>query len=598
MQRTETGHWKSSEVARLLALVESERRYYQDLFAALPVAVAIVSEDQTLVAVNREFRQRFGLVHEDLSRVRVADLLPDPALERGLAELLAGEHRRASYEIQAGPRQIRVALKKINGWQDTPEAEILMTVEETGEGAPVAVPAATGTVAWRLDRESGRMVCLSANAEQSFGLPAEAWQTLEDWAATRIHPADRGMYLSFYERQEDEWTGAIDYRLIGADATVRSCRDVAAADAESVVGLTIDRSEDVRAARKARLEARAEASEKMAARLAHVANNLMMIVGGYSAELMDSLAEGDTRRGDIQEIINASNRLAALTAQMNPMAAQRSAEAAGGFSLSRWAQSRGAVLDGPDALVEAGETAVTALSDAVVQTAGEVRLSVSYSAEVEQAEIRFVFPGKSELEAEGLLDPFAGPKIGSDPPYGPMKPLKRLMEAGAEAWVEERAEGACLVVVLPAESAAEAPLEKQAPSAPSYTVLLVEDEDGLRALLVKALRRAGYEVLEAASAEAALEALELRRARFDLLATDLTLPGMGGGKLAMEVRWLYPETPVVFMTGSSEDAEAAALMKSDSGVKLLNKPFAVDALVQAVSAALDVPRARGASAGG
>ena len=194
-------------------------------------------------------------------------------------------------------------------------------------------------------------------------------------------------------------------------------------------------------------------------------------------------------------------------------------------------------------------------------------------------------------------DPFAGPKIGTDPPYGPLKPLKRLMEAGAEAWVEERAEGACLVVVLPAESAAEAPSEKQAPSAPSRTVLLVEDEDGLRALMAKALKRAGYEPLEAASAEVALEALERRRSAVDLLATDLTLPGMGGGKLAMEVRWLYPDTPVVFMTGSSEDADAAALLKSDAGVKLLNKPFAVDALVQAVSDVLNAPKARGASAG-
>lgn len=595
MQRTETGHWKSSEVARLLALVESERRYYQDLFAALPVAVAVVSEDQTLAAVNREFRQRFGLVHEDLSRVRVADLLPDPALERGLVELLAGEHRRASYEIQAGPRQLRVALKKINGWQDAPEAEVLMTVEETGEGAPAAM-AAAGTVAWSLDRESGRTACRSANAEHSFGFPAEAWQSLEDWAASRIHPADREMYLSFYRRQDEDWSGSIDCRLIGPDASIRECRDVAAADRESVVVFTIDRTADARASRKARLKARVEASEKMAARLAHVANNLMMIVGGYSAELMDSLAEGDTRRGDLQEIINASNRLAGLTAQMNPMAAPKGAGAVG-FNLARWAQSRGAVLDGPDALIEGDEVALTLLSDAVVQTAEEVRLSVSFAADVGEAEIEFVYPGKSELEAEGLLDPFAGPKIGSDPPYGPMKPLKRLMEAGAEAWVEERAEGACLVVVLPAELAAGTPSEAQAPSAPSCSVLLVEDEDGLRALMAKALRRAGYEVLEAASAEAALEALEQRRSAVDLLATDLTLPGMGGGKLAMEVRWLYPDTPVVFMTGSSEDAEAAALMKSDAGVKLLNKPFAVDALVQAVSAALDVPKARGASAG-
>lgn len=597
MQRIESGHWRPSEVARLLALVESERRYYQDLFAALPVAVAVVSEDQTLAAVNREFRSRFGLVHQDLSRVRVADLLPDPVLEKGMAELLAGEQRRAAYEIQAGPRRIRVGLKKINGWQDTPEAEILMTVEETAAGAAVEPPALVGTVAWSLDRESGRIACRSANAEHSFGLPPESWQSISDWAETRVHPADRAMYLSFYQRPDSEWTGSIDYRMIGADASVRHCRDLAAADPESAVVLTIDRSHDSRAAAKARLKARIEAADKLAARLAHVSNNLLMIVGGYSAELMDSLAEGDARRADLQEIINASDRLAALTAQMNPMAARKSAGTPG-FSLSRWALDRGANLEGPDAAVDAAESTMSALADAVAQAAGEVRLCAETRLEMGEAAIRFVFPRRSEQEAEALLDPFAGPKIGSDPPYGPMKPLRLLIEAGAEAWVEECAGGACLVVAVSAESAAEAPSEKQAPPAPSFTVLLVEDEDGLRALLAKALRRAGYAVLEAASAEAALELLEQRHATVDLLATDLTLPGQGGGKLAMEVRWLHPDTPVVFMTGSSDDAEAAALLKSGDAARLLTKPFAVDALVQAVTEILNAPKARGASASG
>jgi CheY-like chemotaxis protein len=596
MQRIETGHWRPSEVARLLALVESERRYYQDLFAALPVAVAVVSEDQTLAAVNREFRSRFGLVHQDLSRIRVADLLPDPVLEKGLSELLAGEQRRATYEVQAGPRRVRVGLKKINGWQDTPEAEILMTVEEMAAGAAVEPPALDETVAWSLDRESGRIVCRSANAEQSFGLPPESWQSIGDWAGTRVHPADREMYLSFYQRPDCEWTGSIDYRLIGADASIRHCRDLAAAGAESVTVLTIDRSHDSRAAAKTRLKARIEAADKLAARLAHVSNNLLMIVGGYSAELLDSLPESDARRGDLQEIINASDRLAALTARMNPMAARKTAGAPG-FNLSRWALGRSASLDGPDAMVDAVESTVSALADAVAQAAGDVQLCMESRPELGEAAIRFIFPGRSEQEAEGLLDPFAGPKIGSDPPYGPMKPLRLLIEAGAEAWVEECAGGACLVVALSAESAAEAPSDAQAPPAPSFNILLVEDEDGLRALLAKALRRAGYDVLEAASAEAALELLDQRRAAADLLATDLTLPGLGGGKLAMEVRWLHPDTPVVFMTGSSDDAEAAALLKSGDAARLLTKPFAVDALVLAVTEILNAPKTRGASAG-
>jgi two-component system cell cycle sensor histidine kinase/response regulator CckA len=158
--------------------------------------------------------------------------------------------------------------------------------------------------------------------------------------------------------------------------------------------------------------------------------------------------------------------------------------------------------------------------------------------------------------------------------------------------VEECVEGARLVVVLPAEAAA----EQQAVSETLATILLAEDEDGLRVLMAKALRRRGYEVLEASAAEAALEALEARRRAVDLLVTDLTLPGMGGGKLALEVRWLYPETPVVFVTGASEDADAAGLIQNQTNVSLLAKPFPVEELVREVDRILGRPRARGASA--
>ncbi len=596
MQRSDSSHWRSSEVARLLALVESERRYYQDLFAALPVAVAVVSEDQTLAAVNREFRVRFGLVHEDLSRVRVADLLPDPELENMLTRLLSGDGREASLEIRVGPRRLRVGLRHTRGWQDSPESEVLMTVEEAaGEAdAGSSLPSVAGAVAWTLDRESEQFRCLSPTAEQDFGFPPEAWLSLQDWAEARVHPDDRGMFLAFYRRKDETWRGVIEYRLMDADACVRPCRDSASAGAVEILGLTIDRTDEVRAGRKARLKARMEAAEKLSARLAHVSNNLLMIVGGYSAEIMDSLPADDSRRGDLEEILNASNRLARLTAQLNPMPAHAAAAEAGRFDLATWAAQRAPSVEvsGQPAAVLVPKADVSALTDSVQQAAGEAVLSIDGRPGEGEAEFRFVFHGRTEAEAESLLDPFAGPKVGSDPPFGPMKALRRMIEAGGTAWVEECGEGARLVVVLPAEVAA----EQLAVPETLGTILLAEDEDGLRALMAKALRRQGYEVLEAPAGESALEALESRRRAVDLLVTDLTLPGMTGGKLALEVRWLYPETPVVFITGSSEDADAAGLIQNQSNVSLLVKPFPVEELVREVDRILGQPRARGASA--
>ncbi|MBI5087134.1 MAG: hypothetical protein HZB13_21360, partial [Acidobacteria bacterium] len=194
MQRPGHDQWKSTEVARLLALVESERRYYQDIFAVLPLPVALVDPGWNLTAVNREFRRRFALEHTDLSRLRLPDLFPDPALETALAEVLATGQVR-EWDSAAPPA--RVSILRMPGWQAGSEDELLLIFQPTG--AVEAVPVQ------RVDRET-------------------------------IESAKRG------------------------------------------------------------------AVERLSARLAHVANNLLMIIGGYSEELLLSLPEADPRRDDVQQI--------------------------------------------------------------------------------------------------------------------------------------------------------------------------------------------------------------------------------------------------------------------------------------------------------
>ncbi len=595
MQRSDSSYWKTSEVARLLALVESERRYYQDLLAALPVAVAVVGEDQSLVTVNREFKQRFGVSAESLSSLRVADLLPDPKLEQALAEVIAGGQRRAAIDIRLGPKRLRVALRHTFGWQDQDTAEVLMTVEELpeSEAATLLLPQACGTVFWLIDRESGRLACLSAHAECEFGLPPEAWQSLESWAETRVHPGDRDMWIRFYSRGDENWRASIDYRMIGPDAGLRYCRDSASADEAEIRVMTVDRTSDLRATRKARLRARMDAAWSLSARLAHVSNNLLMIVSGYSGEILDSLPDDDARRGDIQEIQNAAERLGRLTSQMNPMAAE--SHAPDSFALADWAEVHGVEVRGEPVGVLLREADLSALTESVrLAWGGGFAVQAETRPDEGETEFRFEVHNKTEAEAEALLDPFAGPKMGLDPEFGPTKHLRRLLDSGCQAWVEECHAGARLVLVAPSEA-----LESktgQAAEAPRGSVLLVEDEPGLRSLLAKALRRWRREVIEAASAEQAMAALESRGTPVDLLVTDLTLPGLSGGKLALEVRQRYPETPVIFMTGAAEDAEAAALLAADPAVSLLSKPFAVDDLVQRVDQILNQPRAKGASA--
>ncbi len=118
----------------------------------------------------------------------------------------------------------------------------------------------------------------------------------------------------------------------------------------------------------------------------------------------------------------------------------------------------------------------------------------------------------------------------------------------------------------------------------SETILVVEDEESVRAIVGEQLRSLGYKVKQASNAEEALA--ELHAGRFDLVLTDVVMPGRLNGKgLSDEVERLWPHTRVVFMSGYSENA----LMhdgRLDSGVMLLAKPHLKADLARIVRSAL------------
>src|SRR5271170_3122348 len=80
MERTDLEQWKAKEVARLLALVETERRYYQEMVAMLPVALVVLSVDRHISSANRAFRQTFGLRTSDLRGKTIDQILPSDRL--------------------------------------------------------------------------------------------------------------------------------------------------------------------------------------------------------------------------------------------------------------------------------------------------------------------------------------------------------------------------------------------------------------------------------------------------------------------------------------------------------------------------------------
>ncbi len=113
------------------------------------------------------------------------------------------------------------------------------------------------------------------------------------------------------------------------------------------------------------------------------------------------------------------------------------------------------------------------------------------------------------------------------------------------------------------------------------TILLVEDEDGLRSLNARGLRSRGYSVIEAANGVEALEALAEKDGMVDLVVSDVVMPEMDGPTMLKEMRTKNPSVKIIFVSGYAEDAFEKSLPENQQ-FAFLPKPFTLAQLVAAV----------------
>ncbi|WP_448090367.1 response regulator [Pseudomonas azerbaijanoccidentalis] len=109
-------------------------------------------------------------------------------------------------------------------------------------------------------------------------------------------------------------------------------------------------------------------------------------------------------------------------------------------------------------------------------------------------------------------------------------------------------------------------------SATPSTILVVEDDDIVRMLIVDVLEELEFKVLEADGSEQALEILKELDRHIDLMMTDVGLPGMDGRELADKARALRPALPIMFASGYAENIDVP------DGMHLIGKPFSIDQL--------------------
>ena len=131
--------------------------------------------------------------------------------------------------------------------------------------------------------------------------------------------------------------------------------------------------------------------------------------------------------------------------------------------------------------------------------------------------------------------------------------------------------------------------EKQQPAdelrSPQETILVVDDEDSVRKLIEKTLRRHGYQVLSAASGPEAIRLAEEFSGRIDLALVDVVMPEISGGETYRRIAKTRPDLKVIYMSGYSQ-LVAASEKLAEPGAEFLHKPYTLAGLVSRVQQVL------------
>jgi signal transduction histidine kinase len=178
----------------------------------------------------------------------------------------------------------------------------------------------------------------------------------------------------------------------------------------------------------------------------------------------------------------------------------------------------------------------------------------------------------------------SGTGLGLSTCYGIVKQNNGDIQVSSEP-----GKGTTITVYLPAEETEQISPElhqKEEILRGTETVLLVEDDPGIRKLILRILGKAGYEVREASNGNEALALVQENRDSFHLLITDIVMPLMGGRELANRVSQLFPEIKILFMSGYTDDIIVQHDIL-DGGIMFIHKPFTPGDFLRKVRDTLD-----------
>ncbi|MBI5017518.1 MAG: response regulator [Deltaproteobacteria bacterium] len=631
--------------------LRESQRLAQGTLDALAAHIAIISEDGTILSVNRrwaDFARANGLASDLVGENYLA--VCDHARGDGEAEAVeaaagirgvvsgAAEEFQLDYACHApetrrwfgmrvtrfpgsGPVRVAVAHSEVTERRIAEDrnrllatavdhaAEAIVVTDATGaiEYANPAFEAITGYAAAEAEGRNPRFLKSGRQGEAFY---REMWAALTAGGVWRGRLTNRRKDGSLYQ---EECTIS---PVVDGDVPIRH-----------FVAVKRDVTQEAKLEAQLRQAQKMEAVGRLAGGVAHDFNNLLQVIFGATGFLLEDMEAGGDEEKWLLQVQNAAERAAGLTGQLLAFSRKQVVE-------PRVLDLNAVVLDTekmlrrligedievavslsptlPPVRIDPGQAEQVLLNLAVnardampeggrlaIETA-QVDLDEEYVVLHEGARagphvllaVSDTGSGMDRDTLSHIFEPFfttkergQGTGLGLATVYGIVK------QAGGHIWTySEPGHGTAFKIYLPPVEGAPESLRARdtCTAAPrgTETVLVVEDETPVRALVRAVLSGLGYTVLEAPGPEEALRVADGHSGPLHLLLTDVVMPGMGGPRLAEAVTVRRPAVKVLYMSGYLDDAVVRHGVL-DRGTRFLQKPFTTRALGRKVREVLD-----------
>lgn len=488
-------------------------------------------------------------------------------------------------------------------------------------------------VFWITDVGKSRVLYVSPAYETVWGCPRETvYSRPQSWVES-VHPADRDHVVEAIALRQSRGEYDEEYRIVRPTGEVRWIRERAypvrgpTGQVERIIGVARDITEHKAAEEQLHHAQKMESVGQLAAGIAHDFNNALTVINGIAEMALAELPSGAPLHHDLAAIRDAGARAAELTRQMlafsrkqmlRPEAVNLNTLVTKVEMLLRRMLGENIELTtrlAPDlalVMVDPGQFHHVLMNLAVnsrdaMPRGGTVTIETSTVTVNDDSRLRFPSLSQGRHVALGFSDTGMGMDPNTlqhvfEPFFTTKEPGKGtglgmatvhgiVTQSGGGISVEsEPGVGTTVRVFLPAVEGRDVVRPAMSPGplgAPGgESVLVVDDDGGVRELVRRVLDRAGYTVHSAANGREALEWLDGSPDGVHLVLTDIVMPGMSGPELAEEIRRRDLPVRILFTSGYADDTMLRHGVPPVD-LHLLHKPFSADALTTKVREILD-----------